>query len=122
MAAYVSTGITVSFSTLSAELLDLTSSGESCDAVDVTYQESTDEWREFAAGLKDGGEYTWTLHCGGTIPDVATDDSLTITLPSGAGTLSAQAILTKKKGLNAPLGDKIVEEITFKIDGKPTWS
>lgn len=122
MTAYISTGITVSFSTLSGELLDYSSSGESADMVDVTHQASTEEWREYLAGLKDGGEHTWTIHCGGTIPALATSDTLGITLPSGAGTLSASAILSKNKGLNAPLGDKIVEELTFKITGKPTWT
>jgi len=122
MAAYVSTGITVSFSTLSAELLDLTSSGETAEAVDSTHQASTDQYREFIEGLKDGGEHTWTLHCGGTIPAVGTSDSLVITLPTGAGTCTVTALLTKVKGLNAPLGDKIVEEITFKTSGKPVWS
>lgn len=123
MTAYISTGITVSFGTLSAELLDLTTTGESADTVDVTHQTSTSQWREFLAGFKDGGEVTWTLHCGGTVPAVGGDaDTLGVTLPSGAGTLSVSAILSKRKALNAPLGDKIVEEITFKCTGVPTWS
>lgn len=122
MTAYISTGITVTFSTLSGELLDLTSSGETADTVDVTHQASTNEWREYLAGLKDGGEYTWTVHCGGTIPALATSDTLGITLPTGAGTLSVTAILSKVKGLNAPLGDKIVEELTWKVTGEPSWS
>jgi hypothetical protein len=74
MTAYISTGITVSFSTLSAELLDLTGSGEVADQVDVTHQASTNQWREFLSGLKDGGEYTWTLHYGGTVPALGTQD------------------------------------------------
>lgn len=122
MTAYISTGITVSFSTLSGELLDLSSTGETCDTEDVTHQASTNEWREFLASLKDGGEYTWTIHAGGTVPAVATSDTLGITLPTGAGTLSVSAILTKKHQLSAPLGGKIVEEVTFKVTGEPTWS
>lgn len=122
MTAYISTGVTVSFSTLSAELLDLTTSGETAEQVDVTHQASTNEWREFLSGLKDGGEVTWTLHCGGTIPALGTQSALTVTLPSGAGTLTATANLSKVKGLNAPLGDKIVEEVTFKVTTEPSWA
>lgn len=122
MAAYVSTGVTVTFSTLSGELLDYTASGEVAETVDVSHQASSDTYREFTTGFCDGGEHTWTIHAGGTIPAVGTSGTLAVTLPSGAGTLSATALLTKVKGLNAPLGDKIVEELTFKVTGKPTWS
>ena len=120
--AYVSVGITCTFSTLSAKLLDLSTTGHSADSVDVTHQASTEYWREFLSGLLDSGEVTWTVHVGGTVPEVGTSDTLVVTLPSGAGTLTAEAILTKRKELGATLGDKIVETITFKMTGKPAWT
>lgn len=122
MTAYISTGITVSFSTLSGELLDINIPGESADMVDVTYQASTNEWREYLAGLKDGNEVTISLHAGATIPAVATSGTLTITFPTGAGTFTASALLSKGRGASATLGDKITDELTFKITGEPEWS
>jgi len=122
MTAYISTGITVSFSTLSAELLDVTHSGEEADQVDVTHQTSTSEWREFLSGLKNGGSVTLTLHLGGTVPDVATNDTLVVTFPTGAGTFTASANLQKNKGVAGNLGDKLIEEVSFKITGVPAWT
>ena len=120
--AYVSTGITVSFSTLSAKLLDVAGSGETADQVDVTHQASTEQWKEFLSGLKDGGDFTLMLHIGGTVPAVGTNDTLVITFPTGAGTFTASANLQKGKEISANLGDKISEGIGFKITGKPVWT
>ena len=120
--SYVSVEITVTFSTLSAKLLDLSTTGHTAETVDVTHQASTDQWREHLEALKDGGEVTWTVHVGGTVPEVATNAELVVTLPTGAGTLTVMAILTKRKGLSATLGDKIVEELTWKLTGKPAWT
>lgn len=122
MTAYISTGITVSFGTLSGELLDVSASGETADQVDVTHQASTEQWREFLSGLKDGGDCTLTLHLGGTIPATGTQDSLIITFPTGAGTWTATANKQKGKEISASLGDKIIETVGFKITGKPVWT
>lgn len=122
MTAYVSTGITVSFGALSAELLDVTASGETADQVDVTHQASISQWREFLNGLKDGGDCTLTLHLGGTVPALATQDTLTVTFPTGAGTWAATANLQKRRGVSGNLGDKLIEEVGFKITGVPTWT
>jgi hypothetical protein len=121
MTAYISTGITVSFGTLSAELLDVATSGESADQVDVTHQASTNEWREFLNGLKDGGDCTLTLHLGGTVPAIS-QDSLVVTFPTGAGTWTATANLQKRKAVSGNLGDKLIEEVGFKITGEPVWT
>lgn len=123
MTAYISTGITVSFGTLSAELLDVTASGETADMVDVTHQTSTDQWREFLSGLRDGGDCTLTLHLGGTVPTVGGDsDTLVVTFPTGAGTWTATALLQKRKGVSGNLGDKLIEEVGFKLTGVPVWA
>jgi hypothetical protein len=120
--SYISTGITVSFGSLTAKLLDVNTSGETADQVEVTHQTSADEYKEFLSGLKDGGDITLVLHIGGTIPAVGTQDSLVITFPTGAGTFTATANLQKVKEISASLGERIIENVGFKITGKPVWS
>ena len=128
MVAYIATGITVTLSGLSGELLDVDHGGESCDTEDTTHQLSTDGWREFMIGLKDGGEVTLTIAFGSgshitlasTGDGAAEANELLITFP-GTKTLTAQAFITGHS-LGASLGTKIVQDVTVKITGKPTWA
>jgi len=125
MTSYVATGITVSLSGLSGDLLDVNHGGESCDMVDVTHQTSTEAWREFLSGLKDGGEVTLTIaYAAGSGPDMPATGSaastLTVTFPN-APTFTAD-VFVSGKGFTASLGTKIVQDVTVKITGKPTWA
>jgi hypothetical protein len=124
MVAYIATGITVTLAGLSGDLLDVNHGGESCDMEDVTHQLSTEAWREFLSGLKDGGEVTLTIHyAAGSGPDMpAVGDaatSLAIAFPT-APAFSAD-VFVSGKGFAATLGTKIVQDVTVKITGKPTW-
>ena len=117
---YPATGITVTFSTLTGCLLDVKSSGEKADVVDITHQTSTSSWREFKAGLLDGGEWTMTfLHDpDAVVPAVGTSGALVINWPSGTTNKErvATALLTGR-GTSASLGDKMTLDLTFKVSG-----
>lgn len=121
--AYVSTGITVTFSTLTGELLDVRESGVKTDTVDVTKQNSTTGYREFKAGLKDGGEWTISFHYDpdAVIPAQGTSANLIITWPSGATNKYMATALLTGRSTAAPLGDKMMCDLTFKVTGVPDW-
>lgn len=108
--------------TLEAKLLDVDDSGEETAQVDVTDQSSADLYREFQSGLIDGGEITLKLFYD---PDVARPTSgqsgtLTITWPTGvAKGYQATANIKSCGKIEARLGERIIEDVTFKITGKP---
>lgn len=54
-----------------AEIIDINGPGMSRDAIDVTNQDSTSGWREYIAGMRDGGEVSITANW---IPASATQD------------------------------------------------
>jgi len=121
MANYIATGITVSFGTLSGEILDVDRANDEVEAQDVTHQTSSNEWREHSAtnALKQAGAFTLLAHWGGTIPAVGTTDTITVTMPDG-GSESATAILQSAGGFSGKLGQKITTEMTFLNTGAPT--
>ena len=100
------------------------------DAVEVTHMSSPEKWREFIAGLKDGGEVTAEIHfVPGSVGALLlmaqfdTDDPSVceIGLPmfSPAYEWNFNAILT---GLppEASVDGKQTASVTFKVTGKPT--
>lgn len=112
------------------EITSITMPSISRDAVDVTHSESPEKWREFIAGLKDGGEVSCELNfvpgaAGTTLLmaqlDVDTVSVCEISLPMFATAYkwSFNAILT---GFDpqAPIAEKQVATVTFKVTGKPT--
>ena len=121
---YVATGISVSLGTLNAYLLDVNHGGESADQVDVTYQESTSQWREFLSGLKDGGEVTLALlfDPDATYPATGSQTTLAITWPTGATYKFSATVNISGKSASAPLGDKMTSDFTVKITGVPDWA
>jgi len=125
MAQYAATGIVVSFSTLSAELVDVNHAGEEAEQIDSTDQASTNDWRTFISALKDAGEVTLVLAFDpdATIPALGTADTLAISWPTGATNgFSCSANLSKKGEVQGTLGQKMVESITFKLTGEPDWA
>lgn len=121
MSNYISTGITVTFGALTAEIVDVDYSGETADVEDVTHQLSTSAHKEKKAGLIDAGQVTLLLHYGGTVPAAGTTDTLLVAFPDGK-TLSCTAVLQKCRGAGATLGKKITSPATFELSGVPTWS
>lgn len=119
----IATGITVDFGTLSGEIVDVNKAADSVEAQDTSHQLSTDQWRTHSAvaAMKQGGEITLLANWGGTVPAVGTNDTLTLTLPSGHG-VSATAILQNAHDLSGTLGQKITENMTFLISGEPSYT
>ena len=72
-----------------AEVKAITLPGGSRDAVDVTHLASPDRYREFIAGLKDGGEASFTLNWVPSATDslmagfVAVSGTYQVTAPNG---------------------------------------
>lgn len=110
-----------------AEVTDITWPGYVRDAVEVTYMDSADQFREYIGGLMDGGEVTIEMNW---VP-AATDPLITALTASTIG----QFKITYNAGVNivfkaivtayqpqSPLGEKLSASATFKVTGKPTWS
>jgi len=121
MTSYIATGITVSFSTLSAEILDVDRANDSVEAQDNTHQLTTSQWRTHTAenALKQAGPFTILAHWGGTVPDIGTTATMTITLPGGKSD-SNTVILQDAGGYSGKLGQKITTEMTFLSSGPPS--
>ncbi|QUS40575.1 phage tail protein [Tardiphaga alba] len=113
-----------------AEVTSITPPGMSRDSVDASHEQSPGAWREFIAGMKDGGEVSLELNFvpGGTAaasmmaefdldgPDAAIQR--VIEFPDGS-TFSFTGILTGFEP-DSPLDDKMTASSTFKVSGKPT--
>lgn len=120
---YIATGITVSFSTLNGEIVDVNKDPDSIETQDVTHQTSANQWREHSgeSALKQAGDIKLLANWGGTVPDLGTEDTITLTLPGGKG-VSATAILRDAGGISGTLGQKMTEELTLLITGEPTYT
>lgn len=101
------------------------------DDVDVTAQDSTDGYREFVQGLRDGGtveiegNYTSVVSQDGlkALFDLGTLSACTIAFPDGAGgTLATWGFnaYVNKFGTDGPMDDKIGFTASLKVSGKPT--
>jgi predicted secreted protein len=97
----------------------------SADDYDVTTHDSTDQWREFIGGLKDGGTLSGDLNFDpadhGTILDlVGETDQIVITLPADAddATVTFDGYIN---GLSAaaPHDGQLEAEISIKVTGEP---
>jgi predicted secreted protein len=104
---------------------------KSADTVESTTLDSSDGYKTFVQGMKDGGEVSVTGYfdvtdAGQLALDTAfeagSEDAYTITFPSSMGspTVSFNAIVTKFMPGEANLEDLVGFEVTFKITGKPT--
>ena len=117
------------FATL-AEVTGITPPAMARDTVDASHEESPGAWREFIAGLKDGGEVSLDLNF---VPGGSASLSLTgeldldgplavknrqIVFPDGSY-FSFAGILTGFEP-DAPIDDKMSASVTFKVTGKPT--
>lgn len=101
------------------------------DPVEATHTDSTEAWREFIAGLKDGGEVTITMNFlagnatqnnSGLLGDFNSQaaQNYRITWPSSPTVdWTFAAILTGFEP-DAPIDDRMTASATFKITGKPT--
>ena len=122
----IGNGATPEVFTAVAEVTNIKPPSMSRDAVDATHNQSSEGWREFIAGLKDGGEVSLDVNF---VPGSATtltlmaeiDASLgnkQIVFPNGE-TFSFAALCTGIEP-DAPMDDKMTATITYKVSGKPT--
>ena len=111
------------------EILSIGAPSLSRDVIDATHMGSVEGWREFIAGLKDGGEVTVDIQSKPSstgyqalVADFDNDspESYAIDFPDG-WSWTFSAFIT---GLETsdPLEDKIETSATFKITGKPTFA
>lgn len=125
----VGDGATPEVFTTVAEVTKLKPPGLSRDTVDVTHMESTGGWREFIAGLKDGGEVSMEINFdpGGTTTDLLTDMFSTSTVGNKKivfpdnSEWAFKAILTGFEP-DAPVDDKMTANVKFKVSGVPTFT
>ena len=114
-----------------AEILELTPPSMSRDDIDVTSHNSSDGYREFIAGMRDGGEVSFKANW---LPTNATHDNTTgllesfndnashnwkIILPSSLITISFVGFLTAFEP-DLPLEEQAQLSGTIKVSGKPT--
>ncbi len=114
-----------------AELTSITGPGVSADAIDVTSHGSANTFREFLAGVKDGGEISIEGNLVVTdagqmalITDITDGsvDAYTLTYPNtDASTWTFSALVTAFQ-INAPFDDKLGFSATLKVSGKPTFT
>lgn len=118
------------FTTL-AEVTNITPPGMSRDTVDATHMESPDAWREFIAGLKDGGEVSVEMNFIANGNAAVMMAELSLDGPSAVknrqcvfpnGSIFAFAGILTGYEPEAPIDDKMVATATFKVTGKPTLS
>lgn len=112
------------------EVTSITPPGIARDAVEATHMQSPEAWREFIAGLKDGGEVSIEFNFKKAS---ATALMTEMALSGGAALLDRlivfpdtsqwdfRALLTGFES-EAPVDDKISATATFKISGKPTFT
>ena len=112
--------------TVIGEITSVTPPNRSRDTVDATHSQSPEKWREFIAGLKDGGEASAELNfVPGSVGDLllnaqfdSDDPSVCeIGFPDGS-TFSFNGFLTGDE-IGVPIDDKMTKTVTFKVTGKP---
>jgi len=125
-------GTTESFTKI-AEVIDIGGASMSKDAIEVTSQDSTDGWREFIPGMRDGGEYSVSANW---LPENATQDEatglwskftdndlhnfqiVTAVCDGTAGTMDIDfAAIVTNLGQNMPLTEQAHLDFTLKVSG-----
>lgn len=111
------------------EVVDLSPPNKSKDAVEGTHMESEDAYREFLAGLKDGGEINVTYN---RVPDDAGQEAVGeafeyqgavwvfIDLPFSTPLRFAIRVIVTGQEEEVPLDDKMQGSFTGKVSGKPS--
>ncbi len=113
-----------------AEVTAITPPKMARDTVDVSHEQSPGAWREFIAGMKDGGDVSLDLNFVGAGPAMlALTAELDLDGPSAVknrqitfvdgSKFTFAAILTALEP-DAPLDKQMTATATFKVTGKPT--
>lgn len=117
------------FTTL-AEVTSITPPSIARDTIDASHEQSPGAWREFIAGMKDGGEVSLDLNFVGAGPallaltaELDLDGSSAVKnreIVFADGSMFAFAAILTGLEPDAPLDDKMSATATFKVTGKPT--
>jgi predicted secreted protein len=112
-----------------AEVISISGPGESVDSLDVTSHDSANEFKEFIAGLRDGGEVSFEANFKSSDSDgqialhtdfqAGTSRTCQITLPDSLGNISGTAICTRYE-FSFPVDGPARISGTIKYTGKPT--
>jgi len=115
------------------KITDVSIGGISLATVDATHMGSTNRFQEFIAGLRDGGEVTFTVQSDPVnsgsadgwhyLKDALEDNDphvFHLTFPNG--TRFTYTAFTTNLAVPTPLADKVVTNVTHKITGQPTWT
>lgn len=109
------------------ELTNISAIGITADAIDVTSHGSPSAYREFVAGLIDGGEFSVEgNHIAAdtgqqqilTHLNARDSEAMTIVYPD-ASDWGFNALCTAYSAADAPVDGKLAFSATFKITGKP---
>ena len=110
------------------EVLSISGPSQSVDTIDATSHDSADAYREFIAGLRDGGEVSvegnfipgntgqTSIH---TDMQAGTVREVVITFPASMGTTCTFDALCTAHEPTAPHDEKAGFSATFKVTGKP---
>ncbi|KKN42010.1 hypothetical protein LCGC14_0717700 [marine sediment metagenome] len=97
------------------------------DTIDVTSLDSTDGYREFIAGFRDGGEVVLNMNFTRVGFDTLNDDfesndsvNYQIVLPDTGGTIFDLTGYVTNVAMAIPMDDKVTMDITIKITGPVT--
>ena len=114
-----------------AQVRDIGGPGISMDTIDVTTHDSTDAWREFIAGLKDGGEVSLDLvydpdNASQTLLrtdlDARTVNTYSITLTDTTPAVITFSCLVTAFEPSAAVEDELGLSATLKITGEPVFT
>lgn len=113
-----------------AEVTNISGPSLARDAVDATHMQSSEKWREFIAGLKDGGEVTIDMNFIPGNTTMATirglfDTDLVgqyrITWPDSPASRFGFEALCTGFSPEAPVDGKMSASVTFKVTGEPQF-
>lgn len=118
-----------------AQIRDISGPNLSADTIEVTHRDG-DGWKEFIAGLRDGGEVTFdlvfdpalTTHspsaAGGliTLLSAGTKEDFTVEFADSAPTVADFAAIVTGFQPKMPLNDAQTADVTLKVSGAITWS
>jgi len=113
-------------SDLIAELTNITGPSMAVDPIDVTSHDSADKYREFVAGLKDGGEisvegnFISAVQGNLLVANITSGETVAIIIDFGTdpNTFTCQGCCTGYEP-SSPYDDKLSFTASFKITGKP---
>lgn len=108
-----------------AEVTNIDFMDVSADDLDVTSHDSEDAWREFLAGLKDGGELSMDLNFDPSIHAnllslVGVTRNMQVTFPTGVDEKVEFEGYIKSLSGSAPVDDKLSASASVKVSGPVT--